>query len=120
MSLTLYFAAGSCSLPALVGLEEAGATFDAVRLVLPDGDQHRAEYLAIHPRGRVPVLVVDGVAVGENIAVLTAIDRLFPQARLLPSDDAVRLAHAYAACMSPSRSSAAPSATPVTTRPGRR
>ena len=37
MSLTLYFAAGSSSLPALVGLEEAGAEFDAVRLVLPDG-----------------------------------------------------------------------------------
>jgi glutathione S-transferase len=39
--------------------------------------------------------VVDGVAIGENIAVLTAIDRLFPQARLLPSDDAVQLARAY-------------------------
>jgi glutathione S-transferase len=95
MSLTLYFAAGSCSLPALVGLEEANATFDAVRLVLPNGDQRRPEYLAIHPRGRVPVLVVDRVAIGENIAVLTAIDRLFPQARLLPAEDPVQLAQAY-------------------------
>lgn len=95
MSLTLYFAAGSCSLAALVGLEEAGAEFEAVRLVLPNGDQRRPEYLAIHPRGRVPVLVVDGVAIGENIAVLTAIDRLFPRARLLPSETPVQLARAY-------------------------
>jgi len=95
MSLTLYFAAGSCALPALVGLEEAGAEFDAVRLVLPDGDQRRPEYLAIHPRGRVPVLVIDGVAIGENIAVLTAIDRLFPQARLLPAGDVVQVARTY-------------------------
>ena len=36
MSLTLYFAGGSCSLPALVGLEEARANFDAVRLVLAE------------------------------------------------------------------------------------
>jgi glutathione S-transferase len=95
MSLTLYFAAGSCSLPALVGLEEANAEFDAVRLILPNGDQRRPEYLAIHPRGRVPVLVIDGVAISENIAVLTAIDRLFPQARLLPSNDVTQLARAY-------------------------
>jgi glutathione S-transferase len=95
MSLTLYFAAGSCSLPALVGLEEAGADFGAVRLVLPNGDQRRPEYLAINPRGRVPVLVVDGVAISENIAVLTAIAQRFPDARLLPSGDALQLARAY-------------------------
>lgn len=95
MSLTLYFAAGSCSLAALVGLEEAHAEFDAVRLVLPNGDQRRPEYLAIHPRGRVPVLVVDGTAIGENIAVLTAIAQRFPQARLLPAHDPVQLARAY-------------------------
>lgn len=41
MSLTLYFAAGSCALPALVGLEAAGADFDAVRLVLPNGTSVR-------------------------------------------------------------------------------
>lgn len=95
MSLTLYFAAGSCSLPALVGLEEAGADFDAVRLVLPNGDQRRPEYLAINPRGRVPVLVADGVAVAENIAVITTIAQRFPEARLLPLQDPLQLARAY-------------------------
>ena len=95
MPLTLYFAAGSCSLPSLVGLEEAGAEFEAVRLVLPNGDQRRPEFLAVHPRGRVPVLVVDGVAIGENIAVLTAIAQRFPQAQLLPLGDPIQLARAY-------------------------
>ena len=95
MSLTLYFAAGSCSLPALVGLEEANADFDAVRLVLPDGDQRRPEYLAINPRGRVPALVADGVTIAENIAVLTAIAQRFPEARLLPLQDLLQLARAY-------------------------
>ena len=95
MALTLYFAAGSCSLPALVGLEEAGAAFEAVRLVLAEGHQRTPEYLAVNPRGRVPLLVVDGVRIGENIAVLSTIANLFPRADLLPLGDPVELGRAY-------------------------
>lgn len=95
MSLTLYFAGGSCSLPALVGLEEAGAAYDAVRLILAEGDQRTPDYLAIHPRGRVPVLAVDGQTIGENVAVLTVLARLFPKANLLPLDDTLALGRAY-------------------------
>lgn len=95
MSLTLYFASGSCSLPALVGLEEARAEFDAVRLVLAEGDQRSPEYLALHPRGRVPALAVDGQAIGENAAVLTLIAQAFPAARLLPAGDPIAVGRAY-------------------------
>jgi glutathione S-transferase len=95
MAITLYFAAGSCTLPALAGLEEAGARYDAVRLVLAEGHQRTPEYLAVHPRGRVPVLVVDGVRISENIAVLTTIANLFPKAGLLPVSDPVQLGRAY-------------------------
>lgn len=95
MTLTLYFAAGSCTLPALVGLEEAGAAYEAVRLVLPDGDQRRPEYLAVNPRGRVPALVVDGVVITENVAVLTTLAHLFPAARLLPQGDPVQVGRAH-------------------------
>lgn len=94
MSLTLYFAAGSCSLPALAGLEEAGASFDTVRLVLAEGDQRSPEYLAIHPRGRVPALDLDGHTIGENAAVLTLLAQRFPSARLLPTDP-ISLGRAY-------------------------
>lgn len=95
MAITLYFAAGSCSLPALAGLEEAGAAYEGVRLVLAEGHQRTPGYLAIHPRGRVPLLAVDGVRIAENVAVLTAIAGLFPQARLLPLGDPIQLARAY-------------------------
>jgi len=95
MTVTLYFAAGSCTLPALVGLEEAGADYEAVRLVLPDGDQRRPEYLAVNARGRVPALVVDGVVITENVAVLTTVANLFPAARLLPLGDPIQLGRAY-------------------------
>ena len=95
MALTLYFAAGASSLPALVGLEEAGATFEAVRLALAEGQQRTPEYLSVYPRGRVPVLVVDGQTIGENVAVLSVIANLFPKARLLPLFDPIELGRAY-------------------------
>lgn len=95
MSLTLYFAGGSCSLPALAGLEEARANFDAVRLVLAEGDQRSSEYLALHPRGRVPALAIDGQAIGENAAVLTLIAQSFPGAHLLPVGDPIAVGRAY-------------------------
>lgn len=95
MAITLYFAAGSSSLPAMVGLEEAGAAYEAVRLGLAEGQQRTPEYLAVYPRGRVPVLIVDGERIGENIAILTVIARRFPTARLLPFQDPVQLGRAY-------------------------
>lgn len=95
MAITPYFAAGSSSLPALVGLEEAGARYAGARLSLPDGEQRSADYIKIYPRGRAPLLVVDGVRIGENIAILTAIANLFPKAELLPLFNPLEIARAY-------------------------
>jgi glutathione S-transferase len=95
MDLKLYYAPGSCSLAALVALEEAGATFEAVALDLAAGDQRSAEYLAINPRGRVPTLALDGNAIGETVAILTTLAHLFPDADLLPSSSPLALGRAY-------------------------
>ena len=95
MTITLYYADRSSALPALVGLEETGAPFEAVKLALASGEQKAAEYRAVYPRGRVPALVIDGETIGENAGVLTAIAFRFPQAGLLPLGDAVQLAKAY-------------------------
>jgi glutathione S-transferase len=95
MSITLYFAERSSALPALVGLEEAEVDFEAVRLVLPKGEQRSDAYRAIYPRGRVPAVAIDGLVIGENLGVLTAIAFTFPEARLLPLADPLKLARAY-------------------------
>jgi glutathione S-transferase len=93
--LTLYYTPGACSLAAHVALEEAGAAFEAIRIDLAANQQRSAEYLAINPRGRVPTLVLDGEPIGENIAILTCLARLFPDARLLPADSPLTAARAY-------------------------
>lgn len=62
-------------------LEESGARYEA-QLVDLNGD--RAEYSKINCRGTVPALLVDGVLVTENVAILSYIARTYPNARLLP------------------------------------
>ena len=43
-------------------------------------------YLAINPKHKVPMLVIDGVKLTENVAIQQWIARTFPAARLLPED----------------------------------
>jgi len=93
--MQLYYAPGSCAFASLVSLYEAEAPFTAHRVLLSDGEQHSAWFRAISPRGRVPVLTVDGEVVTETVAILSYIANRFPGKNLLPLDDALALAKAY-------------------------
>lgn len=86
--LKLFTAPGSCALASHIALEEAGADYEAVNLNLKDGDQRRADYLAINPKGRAPALVVPGHGVlTENPVILAYVARTHPDANLAPLDD---------------------------------
>jgi len=71
----------------MIALEEAGADYEVAVLSTRDGDQRRAEYLAINPKGRVPALVTDRGVLTENPAILAWIAQAYPDARLAPLDD---------------------------------
>jgi len=86
--LKLFYAPGSCAMASHIALEEAGATYEAVRLDLRAGDQRKPEYLAVNPKGRVPALVTDRGILTENPAILAFIAQSHPAARLAPFDDA--------------------------------
>src|SRR5262249_21458828 len=86
MQLVLYDAPVTCALVPYVTLTEAGAPFE-VRPLNFGKSQHMApEYLALNPKHKVPVLVIDGQPLTENVAINLWIARTFPAARLLPSD----------------------------------
>jgi glutathione S-transferase len=86
MELILYYAPNACSLVPYVTLTEAGAPF-AVRPLNFRKAQHMApEYLALNPKHKVPVLVIDGAPLTENVAIQIWIARNFPAAKLLPVD----------------------------------
>jgi glutathione S-transferase len=85
--LKLYYALGSCALASHIALEEAGARYEAVRLVLKNNEQRRPEYLAVNPKGRVPALIAPEGILTETPAILAYIAQRFPSARLAPLED---------------------------------
>jgi glutathione S-transferase len=86
MQLVLYYAPNACSLVPYVTLTEAGAAFEVRPLNFRKSQHMTPEYLRVNPRHKVPVLVIDGTPLTENVAIQTWIARHFPAARLLPAD----------------------------------
>lgn len=82
--LAVYFAPGSCARVSLIALEEAGHPFEARLVRFMKGEHRSAEYLRLNPAGKVPLLLVDGAPLAENVAILHFLARCFPEARLLP------------------------------------
>lgn len=93
---TFYFAPGTCSLAVHIALEEAGASFSAVRVDLAQGQQRGADYLALNPKGRVPLLLTAQGPLTETPALLMYVAQCHPQAGLAPLDDAFALARVQA------------------------
>jgi glutathione S-transferase len=85
--LKLFTAKGSCALASHIALEEAGAAYEAVAIDLAAGEQRKPDYLALNPKGRVPLLITERGPLTESPAILAYIAQSFPQARLAPLDD---------------------------------
>jgi glutathione S-transferase len=86
MTIVLYYAPAACSLVPYVTLTEADAPFEVRPLNMRKGQQMSADYLALNPKHKVPLLMVDGKPLTENVAIQVFIARTFPQAKLMPSD----------------------------------
>jgi glutathione S-transferase len=90
MSLKLYFAPGACSFVPHAMLEIAGVNFEPTLVKLHKGEQRTADYLALNPRGQVPVLVDEGEVITQIVAILLHLDAKIPQAHILPASGLVR------------------------------
>ena len=86
MEILLYYAPIACSLVPYVTLTEAGANFEVRTINLRKEQQRSADYLKLNPKHKVPLLVVDGRTLCENVAIQIWIARNFPKAKLLPAD----------------------------------
>ncbi|MBI2316958.1 MAG: glutathione S-transferase family protein [Betaproteobacteria bacterium] len=86
MKLTLCYAPITCSLVPLVSLNEAGAELEVRRVNLRKAEQMSPEYLRINPKHKVPVLLIDGKPLTENVAMALWMTRAFPDAGILPAD----------------------------------
>ena len=70
MSITFYYTPHTSASRVHWVLEELGVPYDKVKLDLRAGDQHKPEFLAINPNGKVPALVVDGTPLFESLAII--------------------------------------------------
>lgn len=86
MKLTLYYAPMTCALVPYVTLTEAGADFDVQNVNSRSGQLKTPEFLALNPKHKVPVLIIAGEPLTENVAIQIWIARQFPRATLLPKD----------------------------------
>ena len=91
-TLTLYSAPGTCAQATHIALLEAGAPFELVQLDFTQQAQRSAAYLALNPKGRVPVLQTEQGLLTETPALLAYIAQRFPAARLAPLGDAFAFA----------------------------
>src|SRR5262245_7301407 len=86
MNLTLYYAPQTCALVPYVTLTEAGADFDVRNVNTRKGGNRTPEFLSLNPKHKVPVLMIDGEPLTENVAIQIWVNRRFPSAHLLPAD----------------------------------
>lgn len=84
MKLTLYYGPMTCATVPYITLTEAGADFDVCNVNSRAGQNRSPEFLSVNPKHKVPVLVIDGEPLTENVAIQVWIARQFPTARLLP------------------------------------
>ena len=77
----------SWSLRAWLLLRELGLPFDEIRLRLDfsDGSPFRTTVAGVSPAGRVPVLVDDGFAVWDTLAIAEYLHEKFPSAGVWPA-----------------------------------
>jgi glutathione S-transferase len=85
MNLILYYAPLTCALVPFIALTEAGAEFDVRVVDYRRGDHITPEYLALNPKHKVPLLLINGEPLTENVAILVWISRHYPQSHLLPA-----------------------------------
>jgi glutathione S-transferase len=80
MSIELFWLSGSpFAWRVMLALEVKGLAYQSRRLDRSKGETRSAEFLALNPRGQVPVLRDGDVTVRESIAILAYLDRQYPE-----------------------------------------
>jgi glutathione S-transferase len=74
-----------------IALTEAGAPFETINVNMGKGQHMSPDYLRLNPKHKVPVLLIDGEALTENVAIQLWIARHFPNAGLMPESPALEI-----------------------------
>lgn len=73
-----------------IALNLKGVSYRTVGVHLLKDENNSPEHLARHPSGRVPILEIDGVRIGQSMAMIDYLDETRPEPPLLPKDAKAR------------------------------
>ena len=79
----------SWSLRAWLALEQTGAPYEEILISTADPDWHD-QVKRVSPSGKLPLLIEDGLQVGDSLAIVEYLNERFPKAGLWPSDAKAR------------------------------
>lgn len=82
--IKLFIAPGSCARVPTILLEEIGFPYATELVRFMKGEHKSPTFKAHNPKGKVPAILIDGEALTENVAIITHLNALFPDAGLLP------------------------------------
>ena len=69
-----------------IALNLKGLAHEDVFVHLRKNEQKADPYTALNPQGFVPMLVEDGHAIGQSLAIIEYLDEVYPEPPLLPKD----------------------------------
>ncbi|MEM1402281.1 MAG: glutathione S-transferase family protein [Pseudomonadota bacterium] len=84
--LILYHMPRACGFVTINAMEEAGLSYELRAVNFMKKEHKEPEYMKMHPGGKVPLLLADGAPLTENAAILSYLDTLAPEAKLLCHD----------------------------------
>ena len=84
------FPLSSASYRVRIALNLKGLAYERRHYALRAGEQRAPDYLAKNPAGLVPALEVDGLVLGQSLAIIDYLDAIAPAPRLIPAEPAVR------------------------------
>ena len=76
----------ACSSVTVNAMIEVGLDFEDRVVNILSGEQNEPAYRQIHPYGKVPALLVDGLPIIENVAILLYIDAIRPSILFPPAE----------------------------------
>ena len=73
-----------------IALNLKGVVYRTVGVNLLNDENLNAGHIARHPSGRVPILEIDGVRIGQSMAMIDYLDQTRPEPPLLPREPKLR------------------------------